>query len=336
LDFKIKAMAVVDPQAWHKFIRSHPEAHLLQMAEWGALKADFGWEAAHVVVGEAGAQVLFRRLPMGFSLAYIPKGPIGESSEALWAEVDTLCRSHRAVFLKVEPDAWEGERGSERLREAGFRPSPHAIQPRQTLVLDIRGDEDDILAQMKQKTRYNIRLASRKGVEVKPSADIEAFSRMMDTTGERDAFGVHTLSYYQRAYALFHPAGACELLLASYGSEPLAALMVFTHGVRAWYFYGASTNQHRNKMPTYSLQWAAILWAKTRGCTHYDLWGIPDVNEEILEAQFTQRANGLWGVYRFKRGFGGELKRSARSWDRVYNPAMYAAYRLLIAGRGVD
>jgi lipid II:glycine glycyltransferase (peptidoglycan interpeptide bridge formation enzyme) len=159
---------------------------------------------------------------------------------------------------------------------------------------------------------------------------------MMDTTGERDAFGVHTLAYYQRAYELFHSVGACELLVASYESEPLAGLMVFAHGARAWYFYGASTNQHRNKMPTYLLQWAAILWAKTKGCKQYDLWGIPDVDEETLETQFTQRADGLWGVYRFKRGFGGELKRSARSWDRVYKPVMYAAYRLLIAGRGLD
>jgi lipid II:glycine glycyltransferase (peptidoglycan interpeptide bridge formation enzyme) len=306
------------------------------MVEWGTLKSDFGWEAAHVVAGEAGAQVLFRHLPMGFSLAYIPKGPIGESWEALWAEADALCRSRRAVFLKVEPDAWEGEHGSERLQEAGFRPSPHAIQPRQTLVLDIRGDEDDILAQMKQKTRYNIRLAFRKGVEVNPSSDIKAFSRMMDTTGQRDAFGVHTLAYYQRAYELFHPVNACELLVASYEGEPLAGLMVFAHGKRAWYFYGASTNQHRNKMPTYSLQWAAVLWAKTKGCEQYDLWGIPDEDEETLETQFTQRADGLWGVYRFKRGFGGEMKRSARSWDRVYNPVMYTAYRLLIARRGVD
>jgi lipid II:glycine glycyltransferase (peptidoglycan interpeptide bridge formation enzyme) len=336
LDFKSKAMTVVDPQVWHKFIRSHPEAHLLQMTEWGALKSDFGWEAVHVVAGEAGAQVLFRSLPMGFSLAYIPKGPIGDSSEALWAEVDALCRSRRAVFLKVEPDAWEGEYASEHLRAAGFRPSPHDIQPRQTIVLDIRGEEDDILAQMKQKTRYNIRLAVRKGVEVKPSADIETFSRMMDTTGERDAFGVHTLAYYQRAYELLHPEGACELLVASYEGEHLAGLMVFAHGARAWYFYGASTNQHRNKMPTYMLQWAAILWAKTKGCRQYDLWGVPDEDEETLETQFTQRADGLWGVYRFKRGFGGELKRSGRSWDRVYNPVMYAAYRLLVAGRGLD
>ncbi|MGD8456872.1 MAG: peptidoglycan bridge formation glycyltransferase FemA/FemB family protein [Anaerolineales bacterium] len=329
-------MTVVDSQEWHKFTASHPQAHLLQMAEWGELKSDFGWEAVRVISGGSGAQILFRSLPMGFSFAYIPKGPVGEDWEGLWPGVDRVCRSRRAVFLKVEPDAWEGDDAGERLREAGFRPSLHAIQPRQTLVLDIRGEEDDILAQMKQKTRYNIRLAGRKGVVVNASSDIEGFSRMMDTTGERDAFGVHNLAYYQRAYELFHPVGACELLAASFEDALLAALMIFAKGERAWYFYGASTNQHRNKMPTYLLQWAAILWAKSKGCTQYDLWGIPDADEETLEAQFTQRADGLWGVYRFKRGFGGELMRSASAWDRVYNPVMYTAYRLLMARRGMD
>jgi peptidoglycan pentaglycine glycine transferase (the first glycine) len=329
-------MAVVDSQDWKKFITSRPQAHLLQMAEWGELKDDFGWEAVRIVAGESGVQVLFRNLPLGFSLAYIPKGPLGEEWESLWPEVDTVCRSRRAVFLKVEPDAWEGNDAGERLRASGFRPSPHAIQPRQTLVLDIHGEEDDILAQMKQKTRYNIRLAEKKGVVVTPSADIEGFSRMMDATGERDAFGVHTLAYYQRTYELFHPAGACELLVASFEDESLAALMVFVQGERAWYFYGASTDLHRNRMPTYLLQWEAIRWAKAKGCRQYDLWGIPDADEETLEAQFTRRADGLWGVYRFKRGFGGELKRSAGAWDKVYKLGMYAVYRVLIRGRSVD
>ncbi len=329
-------MSVVGPQEWEQFLTRQPEAHLLQMPQWGALKSDFGWDASYVIVGEAGAQILFRSLPIGFSLAYIPKGPVGENWESLWPEVDALCHSRRAVFIKVEPDRWESGEAGERLQASGFRFSPYLIQPRQTLVVDIQGDEEVILAQMKQKTRYNIRLAEKKGVVVNPSSDIEDFSRMMDTTGERDAFGVHTLAYYRRAYELFYPAGACELLVASFEGEPLAALMVFTQGERAWYFYGASTDLYRNLMPTYLLQWEAIRWAKTKGCTSYDLWGIPDADEDTLETQFTKRADGLWGVYRFKRGFGGELKRGAGAWDRVYNPVMYAAYRLLMARRMRD
>lgn len=150
---------------------------------------------------------------------------------------------------------------------------------------------------------------------------------MMQVTGERDDFGVHTQGYYQTAYELFHPRGECELLVAEYQDMPLAALMVFAHGDRAWYFYGASTDEHRNLMPTYLLQWEAIRWARARGCRKYDLWGVPNADLETLETLFTERSDGLWGVYRFKRGFGGEIRRAPDPWERVYNPLLYALYR---------
>jgi lipid II:glycine glycyltransferase (peptidoglycan interpeptide bridge formation enzyme) len=186
---------------------------------------------------------------------------------------------------------------------------------------------------MKQKTRYNVRLARKKGVVVKSSADLESFYRLMLVTSQRDAFGVHDLEYYRKAYELFHPKGECVLLLAEYQGEPLAGIMVFTHGKRAWYFYGASSNQHRDRMPTYLLQWEAMRWAKSQGCSTYDLWGVPDFDLETLEADFTRRSDGLWGVYRFKRGFGGGLQRSRGSWDRVYKPSLYSLYRMWIGIR---
>jgi lipid II:glycine glycyltransferase (peptidoglycan interpeptide bridge formation enzyme) len=186
---------------------------------------------------------------------------------------------------------------------------------------------------MKQKTRYNIRLAEKKGVTVRAWNNIESFHKMMLVTGDRDRFGIHSLEYYRRAYELFHPTGMCELLVAEYESKPLAALMVFGRGRRAWYFYGASTDEERNRMPTYLVQWEAIKWAKAHGCEEYDLWGVPDEDEAILEANFEKRHDGLWGVYRFKRGFGGELKRAAQAMDRVYNPLLYQAYVRLVANR---
>jgi lipid II:glycine glycyltransferase (peptidoglycan interpeptide bridge formation enzyme) len=199
--------------------------------------------------------------------------------------------------------------------------------------VDLHGDEDQILARMKQKTRYNIRLALKKGVVVYPSSDVDTFYRLMTITGERDRFGYHSLAYYQRAFELFYPHGECELLMAEYQGEPLAALMVFARGKRAWYFYGASASQHRERMPTYLLQWEAMRWARSRGCSTYDLWGVPDYDVPTLEANFTKRSEGLWGVYRFKRGFGGQLQRAYGSWDRVYRPALYAFYRWWV-GRG--
>jgi lipid II:glycine glycyltransferase (peptidoglycan interpeptide bridge formation enzyme) len=298
-------MSILSLNEWDEFISNCPEAHLLQTGAWGELKVGFGWEPVRLLVDNGdirwGAQVLFRQLPLGLTL--------------------------RAVFLKVEPDdyfinhdAWEKE-----LPE-GFHCSSHSIQPRRTIVVDLRGSEDDILSRMKQKTRYNIRLAARKGVSVRPSADVDVFFRLMQTTGERDQFGIHTLEYYQKAFNLFKSKGACELLLAEFEGEPLAVLMVFASGKRSWYLYGASASLHRELMPTYLLQWEAMKWARSVGCTEYDLWGVPDYDQEILEAEFNKRSDGMWGIYRFKRGFGGTVHRSIGVWDRVYKPFFYKLY----------
>jgi lipid II:glycine glycyltransferase (peptidoglycan interpeptide bridge formation enzyme) len=291
---------------------------------------------------QAGALVLFHPLPLGYSLAYLPKGPVGETWAQLWPEIDALCQQNRAVFLKVEPDTWEraGQAGhpgkaSPISPPAGFRLSPQTIQPPRTLIVDLRGDEEQVLGRMKQKTRYNIRLAQKREVVIQASADLETFHRLMSITGDRDRFGVHSLAYYRRAYEIFHPRGDCELLLAEFQGEALAGLMIFTHGSRAWYLYGGSGSGHRDRMPNYLIQWEAMRWARARGCTEYDLWGVPDEEEEALEAQFTSRADGLWGVYRFKRGYGGELRRAAGPWDRVYQPVLYTFYLWWAKRRGL-
>jgi peptidoglycan pentaglycine glycine transferase (the first glycine) len=349
-------MPELRPTEWEDFLDQYPEAHLLQTGTWGELKSAFGWEVVHTGVNlgqendavAVGAQVLFRRLPFGLRLAYIPKGPVGGEArgerktgwDALWPELDTLCHNRKAIFLKVEPDLCEpldlpeGDQ-SNRVEAVppGFNLSQQDIQPSRTLLVDLRGDEEQVLARMKQKTRYNIRLALKKGVVVSPSGDIDLFHRLMTVTGRRDVFGVHSLAYYRKAYELFHPRGECEVLLAGYQEEPLAALMVFAHGRRAWYLYGASSSEHRDRMPTYLLQWESMRWARSRGCTSYDLWGVPDVDEITLEANFTKFTRGLWGVYRFKRGFGGQLRRALGPWDRVYKPVWYAFYRWWAARR---
>jgi peptidoglycan pentaglycine glycine transferase (the first glycine) len=253
--------------------------------------------------------------------------------EQFWAEVDAVCKNRRAVLLKLELDVWSNETASIVTLHTTLRTSMHDIQPPRTIIVDLRSAEDEILARMKQKTRYNIRLAEKKGVTVRPWDDLPAFHQMMLVTGGRDGFGVHSLEYYQRAYRLFHPKGMAELLVAEYENRPLAALMVFACGRRAWYMYGASTDEERNRMPTYLLQWEAMRWARSKGAEEYDLWGVPDENEDTLEAHFTERSDGLWGVYRFKRGFGGELRRAVQAMDRVYNPLLYQLYLWRMAGR---
>jgi lipid II:glycine glycyltransferase (peptidoglycan interpeptide bridge formation enzyme) len=321
-------MSLVTSEAWKDFLSEYPDAHILQTAAWGQLKSGFDWQVAHVVAGSSGAQILFRKLPLGLSFAYIPKGPVGDDWDRLWPEVDAVCKENRAVFLKVEADLWEGDSDSIEGEQppSGFHLSLHEIQPPRTLVVDLQGTEDQILARMKQKTRYNIRLARRKGVIVRETRDIDTFYELMQVTGERDAFGVHSREYYRRASELFEPRGNCQLFCAEFEGQPLAGLMIFAYGKRAWYFYGASSNEYRHLMPTYLLQWAAMQWAKEQGCIEYDLWGVPDEDQETLEANFLDRRDGLWGVYRFKRGFGGELKRAVPTWDRVYNPLLYKLY----------
>jgi len=327
---------------WNSFLDKHPNAHLLQMGEWGELKSGFGWKPVRLILDDkTGAQILFRRLPFGLTLGYMPKPAISSQplaiNEQFWKEVDSICERNRAIFLKIEPDLWVDSplplgRVPERV-EGRVRVSSHNIQPPRTIVIHIKDDEEQLLARMKQKCRYNIRLAEKKGVSVRAWDHIAGFHAMMQVTGGRDGFGVHSLEYYQRAYELFHPNGTCELLVAEYEGKPLGALMAFANGRRAWYVYGASNDQQRNRMPTYLLQWEAIRWAKARGCEEYDLWGVPDEKEETLEANFETRHDGLWGVYRFKRGFGGKLKRAAQALDRVYNPLLYKLYLWQMAGR---
>lgn len=335
----------LDDARWDAFVAAHPAGHLLQLSRWGALKARFGWQAARLALEQdghlrAGAQVLFRPLPLGRTLAYVPKGPLlvpddEAIARSFWNALHALARSRQAVLLKIEPEWPDDAALAARLRDWGFRPSPQTIQPRRTVWLDLTADEETILARMKSKTRYNVRLAERKGVQVRPGAldDLDTFYALMQETGARDGFAIHSLEYYRAAYQLFVPAGLARLFLAFYGDEPLGALMAFACGDKAWYFYGASSDRQRERMPNYLLQWQAMRWAKSIGCAAYDLWGIPDEEEAALEAQFSARRDGLWGVYRFKRGFGGRAQRYLGAYDAVYSPLWYKLYTALVARR---
>ena len=326
-------MSLVNIQEWKAFFESCPDAHILQSSAWGELKNQFGWETERLVTGNLGAQVLFQALPLGYSIAYIPRGPVSCASlppqEADWQKfltaVDQVCKSRNAILLKLEPDLWLGERGE--FPWSGFVPSAHAIQPPRTIVVDLDRSEDEILGGMKSKTRYNIRLAARKDVKVKELESVNPFYQMLEKTADRSEFGIHHRDYYRKVYDLFEAQNACRLFLAEYQDIPLASIMVFQRGSRSWYFYGASAPVHRDRMPTYLVQWEAMRWARNQGCTSYDLWGVPDHSQEVLEEQFLDRHDGLWGVYRFKRGFGGLLKRTAGPWDRVYKPVLYKAYQ---------
>jgi len=317
-----------DAATWDRFVASDPGGHLLQTWAWGELKGRFGWRAVRAAVERdgalvAGAQVLYRRLgPM--TLAYVPKGPVlvdddPAAAAMLWRGLERLSRPRLTVALKVEPDWRDDEPQHHRwLCEQGLAPSPRTIQPRHTIIVDLTAADDDMLARMKPKWRYNTRLAERKGVEVVEGGvnDVSAFHDLMQMTGERDAFGVHSAAYYGAALALLAPEGRARLLLATFQGELLAGLLAMQFNGRAYYMYGASSNEQRNLMPNHLLQWRAMQWARSLGCTAYDLWGIPDVYEDAETAP-------LAGVYRFKAGFGGEEVRFVGAYDHVYRPLLY-------------
>lgn len=334
---------------WDAFVADHPQGSLLQTTAWARLKNHFGWRSRRVWLRRdgrlvAGAQLLFRSAALGLlRVGYIPHGPLvdwqdEEQAAVLLNQIDLAAYEHGAGLLKMEPLLWQEEMGPAEwaalCARLGCLSNSDTIQPPRTLVIDLRPSEEEILAAMKQKTRYNVRLAEKKGITVREgtAADLPTFNQMMQITSQRDHFGVHSPTYYRLAYELFAPRQAA-LLIAEYEGRPLASLMAFACGRRAAYLYGASSNEDRERMPTYAAQWAAIQWARRKGCTEYDLWGVPDLPEAELEANFNDRPDGLWGVYRFKRGFGGRLQRTVGAADRVYNKLVYWLYR---RRRGVE
>jgi peptidoglycan pentaglycine glycine transferase (the first glycine) len=329
-------MPAVDRVKWDGFIEPLSDAHLLQTSMWGDLKDKFGWRPERVISGGTGAQILFRKLPFGFTMAYIPKGPVGPDWTELWPNVHDVCRKNRAIFLRVEPDVEDTSEENLTVKLPGFIPVGDTIQPRQTIYIDITGSPEDWLSRMKQKARYNTRLAEKKEVTVNECQDFDAFDQLMRATGSRDGFGVHSIAYYREAYQVFQKKGNVALLQAIFNGKPLAMLMVFAHGNRAYYLYGASGDEERQRMPAYLLQFEAMRWAAQKGCTQYDLWGIPDATEGDLEANFESRSDGLWGVYRFKRGLGGRIYRSCPGYDYVYQPLLYKLIRWqMLRSRGL-
>jgi lipid II:glycine glycyltransferase (peptidoglycan interpeptide bridge formation enzyme) len=341
---------IIEPEAaqWDAFVRQHPRAHVLQQAAWGDLKRAYGWQYSRVALlpatGDtivAGAQVLYRRLPARLgSMAYLPMGPLITQDDQwtpLWGAIRKRAARHNAAFLKWEPGIYPAG-GAPDFARWQFSPSPQTIQPPRTILIDVRADDDTILGRMNQGTRRKIRKSLKSDIHYYEASreQVTQFTRMMQTTGERNAFGVHTPDYYLKAYDLFVTPGDAVLLMAEHEGDTLAGIMVFALGQNAWYLYGASSNDKRNLMATYGVQWQAIQWARARGCHTYDLWGVPDEDEATLEAQFETRSDGLWGVYGFKRGWGGTVVRSAGAWDRVYNSLIYQGYRAALWLRSAE
>ncbi len=332
---------------WDAFVASHPDGHLLQTSPWAALKARVGWQAERVALQHkgrvvAGAQALVRRLPWGQTLVYVPKGPLADWRNAaqvreLLAALREGVAPHRPALLKLEPDLPDSPQLDLIFASYGLRRG-HPVQPRSTIHLDLTTGTEAVLAGMKQKWRYNVRLAERKAVTVRPmtAEDLPAWHSMNAETGQRDGFGVHQPGYYAAAFELF-PSDQAHWLLAEFEDQPLAAIAVFAVGSKSWYMWGASSSLERQRMPNHALQWAGATWAAGRGCASYDLWGIPDevgADPAAYSEDFAGQRGGLWGVYRFKQGFGGQIVRYTGCWDLPMSAVGQRVYYLARRLRG--
>lgn len=337
-----QTVSITSPGArdWDRFVRQQPRAHLLQLSGWGELKSQFGWDSQIVALSKrgeivAGALVLLKALPLRLGrMAYVPMGGYAADESLCPPLWDAIRTQTGAAFLKLEAGFFINSPAPD-FAGMGFYASPQTVQPPNTICIDVRGDDSGIMQRMNQGTRRKIRKSLKSGILYYKGSrdDLPDFKRLMRQTGERNAFAVHSAAYYEKVYDLFIPDYGA-MLMAKHAGLALAGIMVFALGDTAWYIYGASSRERSNLYATYGIQWQAIQWAKAQGCVWYDLWGIPDCDEAALEAQFRERSDGLWGVYGFKRGWGGTVRRSAGAWDKAFNPLVYAAYRAALKWPG--
>ncbi|MCR4408073.1 MAG: peptidoglycan bridge formation glycyltransferase FemA/FemB family protein [Anaerolineae bacterium] len=335
----IEVSEVQDSQTWDATLLNLPANHVLQSWSWGEFKAAYGWTATRLLFTEEGrvraaAQVLRRRmLHLPLAVMYVPKGPAMDYAnlpllETVLAHLEAVARRGQAIFIKIDPDVCLKDDDESHpvvavLRRRGWRHSAEQIQFPNTVLVDLVPDEEAILAAMKSKTRYNIRLAARHGVTVRLGTvdDLPLFYQLYNETSQRDGFLIRPYAYYQDAWGRFLEAGRAQLFLAEHEGDTLAGLILFIFGQTAWYMYGASSAQKRELMPNHLLQWEAMRWARAQGCTVYDMWGAPDVLDE---------SDPLWGVYRFKAGFGGQFTRRIGAYDYPTRGPLYRAYTLLM------
>lgn len=325
------------------FVQSHPNGHFLQLPRWAKVKDAWLWRGIllfeeDTIVGTMS--VLIRPLPMGLSFFYAPRGPVCDRNDpvimsAMLTAAEGLAREHRAVLLLMDPDEGEDNREfRELMKAAGFSERCSDgfgnVQAQTVLRLPLAGrTEEDVLASFCAKTRYNIRVGVRKGVQLRtfygsdpiPEEVLEDFTALNRETGRRDCFIPRDKEYFRRVLRSF--GADTVLFMAYYEQTPIAGTIGMYAAGKAWYLYGASSEKHRKVMPNYMLQWEMIRHAIRRGCCFYDLRGVP--------ANPTEK-DPLYGLYQFKKKFGGERNRFTGLFVFPYRPALaklfFPAWRL--------
>lgn len=335
---------------WNDWLeRSANGGHIYQSYEWGEFKRRLGWKPVRLVLERDGeviglGQFLCWSTPfVPGKLMYCPKGPClpwedEETVATFFRGAKRVAIRERAHTIKIEPEVTEQQGHIKVLLSGiGFRKFRWDLNFKTTMIVRLDRPEQDLFARMRAKTRYNIRLAARKGVEVVQDNSNDARQhlwQMLQVTAKRDGFIVRRRAEYQFAVwqAMFE-AGRAHLFFAEHEGERLAAMLVYTFGQKYWYILGASANEKRNLMPTYLLQWEVMLWAKARDMVYYDMLGAPSPDN-------LNEGDVLWGVYRFKAGFGGTITDFlgcldlpvhhvlAKTWNGI-EPAYYRIYQRL-------
>lgn len=321
--------------------RYGPTSVLLQTPYWGALKRSFGQTPVYfrfaTPSANTGILLLSRKIAGPFSLAYVPHGPAAETGlpdtppdnmEELLTELCEQLRHHlpnTSVFLRLDlPWAVTGAGNAPPALSSPFRRAAMDIQPVSTVLLSLSGTEEDILGNMKPKTRYNIRLAQKKGVIVAEAglSLLPLWYSLYEETAERDKIAIHSLDYYKQVFSVAgnNPGYGVRirLFLAWIEDKAEAGIITATAGDTAVYLYGASSNNKREYMPSYALQWEAILQAREDGASWYDFFGIPPLPNPD---------HPMAGLYRFKTGFGGIIVNRPGCWDYPLRPFLYRMYR---------
>ncbi len=332
IKFRVMHIRVVEEgnrSVFDEFVAKSSSSPILQSYEWGEFKGEFGWNPIRIAIvdeGEirAGISILKRKIPLiPASIFYAPRGPVvdfadEDSLNKLLIAIALEAKKHRAIYLKIDPEMEEGDTNTIKiLVSKGFKRGRRQIQPRSTHHLDLTTALDELLKNFEEKTRYNIRLAEKKGVKIEDESNLDGvqkFYNMYKETAERDNFLIHPFSYYKSLKKFLIDKGLAKVFVAYYKGVPIASVFIFTFGDRVTYMYGASTDEYRNVMPNHALHWHVIGWAKKAGFKKYDLWGIPANPTE---------GHPLWGVYRFKKGFRGKVMKFIGVYDLPFNRFMY-------------
>ncbi|MFA5270003.1 MAG: peptidoglycan bridge formation glycyltransferase FemA/FemB family protein [Patescibacteria group bacterium] len=328
-----------DPQGWDQFILRHPEGNLLQSWAWGEFQETLGnpvWRLQ--VIGsddEVLAQLLALKLSLGFGkfIIYTPREVLINSSapiqhqrdamELIVKKMKEIGRVERAILWRTDPPLKNGDTTALSIYKAlGFIRSKKSIQPQINWVLDITAGANNLLTAMKPKTRYNIRLAEKKGVRVvvsKNLEDIRIFNQLNKDTATRDGFTPHSDGYYKKQLETLGKNGELELLIAYLEQTPIAAILVSFFGNKATYLHGASSNEYREAMANHAIQWTAIQTAQVRGCATYDFGGID-----------LDGTHPSWtGITRFKQGFGGHAVEYVGVLELPLSRLWYRFYKIL-------